>query len=171
LKKLFLSEKSKDIPFFKSVILMCTICESCGVRSSEVKSGTGIEPKGCKYSLRLTDASDLNRDLLKSENASLEIPEIEFSMGDGTLGGKFTTIEGILKDCVAQLNSMDTIFASRDSETSTKAVKMQECIDTLELIHSGKKLDVTIVIDDPSGTSYLQVFILFLSFILFGIFF
>ena len=47
---------------------MCTICESCGVRSSEVKSGTGIEEKGVKYTLKLTDPSDLNRDLLKVKN-------------------------------------------------------------------------------------------------------
>jgi zinc finger protein len=57
-----------DIPYFKSVIIMCTICESCGVRSSEVKSGTGIEEKGVKYTLKLTDPSDLNRDLLKVKN-------------------------------------------------------------------------------------------------------
>ena len=44
---------------------MCTICESCGIRSSEVKSGSGIEEKGIKYTLKLTDPSDLNRDLLK----------------------------------------------------------------------------------------------------------
>lgn len=55
----------QDIPFFKSVIIMCTICESCGIRSSEVKSGSGIEEKGIKYTLKLTDPSDLNRDLLK----------------------------------------------------------------------------------------------------------
>ena len=44
---------------------MCTVCESCGIRSSEVKSGTGIEEKGVKFTLKLTDPSDLNRDLLK----------------------------------------------------------------------------------------------------------
>ena len=44
---------------------MCTICETCGIRSSEVKSGTGIEEKGVKFTLKLTDPSDLNRDLLK----------------------------------------------------------------------------------------------------------
>jgi zinc finger protein len=127
------------------------------VRSSEVKSGTGIEEQGVKYSLKLTDASDLNRDLLKSENASFEIPEIEFCMSEGTLGGKFTTIEGILKDCIAQLSQLDSFFSSGDSEISTKAGRMQDCIDKLDLIQSGKMLDVTIVMDDPSGTSYLQV--------------
>ena len=50
---------------------MCTICESCGIRSNEVKSGTGIEEKGLKYTLKLTDPSDLNRDLLKVKTKKL----------------------------------------------------------------------------------------------------
>ena len=41
-------------------------CDSCGVKDSEVKSGAGIEPKGRKITLRMTDAAmDLNRDVLK----------------------------------------------------------------------------------------------------------
>ena len=62
-----------DIPYFKTVILMCTICEHCGVRSSEVKPGSGIEEKGVKYTLKITDPSDLNRDLLKVTKYTLFI--------------------------------------------------------------------------------------------------
>jgi len=34
---------------------MCTSCDSCGVKSSEIKSGTGIEEKGTKFTLKITD--------------------------------------------------------------------------------------------------------------------
>lgn len=149
--------KLTDIPYFKSVLIMCTYCETCGVKSSEVKSGTGIEEKGVKYSLKLTDPSDLNRDLLKSDTAIFEIPEIEFYMNSGTLGGKFTTIEGILKNCREQLNESCPFSFSGDSETKEKASRMKECLDKIELIENGKMLNVTIVLDDPSGNSYLQV--------------
>ena len=55
-----------DIPHFKEVILMAFNCESCGMKNSEVKSGAGIEPKGKKVTLKMTDAvMDLNRDVLK----------------------------------------------------------------------------------------------------------
>jgi zinc finger protein len=30
-----------EIPFFKSIIVMCTSCDNCGHRSNEVKSGNG----------------------------------------------------------------------------------------------------------------------------------
>lgn len=149
--------KLTDIPYFKSVILMCTVCDACGVKSSEVKSGTGIEEKGVRYELKLTDPSDLNRDLLKSDTAIFEIPEVEFYMNSGTLGGKFTTIEGLLKDSREQLSESCPFSFSGDSETKEKANRMKECLDKLELIQNGKMLDVTIIVDDPSGNSYLQV--------------
>ena len=44
---------------------MATICDACGKRENEVKSASGIEPLGKKITLHMTDASDLNRDILK----------------------------------------------------------------------------------------------------------
>jgi zinc finger protein len=54
-----------DIPHFKQVVLMATNCEFCGLRTNEVKSGTGISDLGTKITLKLTDPSDLSRDILK----------------------------------------------------------------------------------------------------------
>ena len=54
-----------DIPFFKQVVVMATLCDVCGYRSNEVKSGAGISEKGIKISLCITDPSDLSRDVLK----------------------------------------------------------------------------------------------------------
>ena len=54
-----------DIPHFKEVVIMASNCEYCGHRSNEVKSGSGISDMGTKITLKLTDASDLNRDILK----------------------------------------------------------------------------------------------------------
>ena len=44
---------------------MATVCDYCGHKTNEVKSGGGIEPKGTKITLRVTDPSDLSRDVLK----------------------------------------------------------------------------------------------------------
>lgn len=44
---------------------MATLCEVCGYRSNEVKSGAGVSEKGIKISLHITDPSDLSRDVLK----------------------------------------------------------------------------------------------------------
>ena len=54
-----------DIPHFKEVVIMATVCEYCGHKTNEVKSGGGIEPKGKRITLHVTDPSDLSRDVLK----------------------------------------------------------------------------------------------------------
>ena len=56
---------STDIPFFKQVVIMATVCDVCGKRDNEVKSGTGVEPTGTRITLRLTNPTDLSRDILK----------------------------------------------------------------------------------------------------------
>ena len=54
-----------DIPHFKEVVIMATVCEYCGHKTNEVKSGGGIESRGKRITLHITDPSDLSRDVLK----------------------------------------------------------------------------------------------------------
>lgn len=44
---------------------MATVCDACGHKDNEVKGGSGIEPKGTKITLKITDTSDMSRDVLK----------------------------------------------------------------------------------------------------------
>ena len=44
---------------------MATDCDACGYRENEVKGGSGIADKGTRIKLKLTDVSDLSRDVLK----------------------------------------------------------------------------------------------------------
>ena len=53
------------IPHFKEVVIMATVCDFCGRKTNEVKSGGGIEPKGQKITLKVTEVSDFSRDVLK----------------------------------------------------------------------------------------------------------
>ena len=54
-----------EIPHFKEVVIMATSCDYCGHKTNEVKSGGGIEPRGTRITLKITDPSDLSRDVLK----------------------------------------------------------------------------------------------------------
>ena len=54
-----------EIPYFKEVLIMATNCDTCGYRTNEVKSGTGIEPQGIRIEVSVTDTEDLTRDILK----------------------------------------------------------------------------------------------------------
>ncbi|NXG37181.1 ZPR1 protein, partial [Dromaius novaehollandiae] len=144
--------KLVQIPHFKEVIIMATNCDSCGHRTNEVKSGGAIEPQGTRITLRITDPSDMTRDVLKSETCSVEIPELEFELGMGALGGKFTTLEGLLKD-IKDLVERNP-FSLGDSSAPGKVEKLQEF--SRKLLDVKGKTKAHFVMDDPAGNSYLQ---------------
>ncbi|XP_072885935.1 zinc finger protein ZPR1 [Hemitrygon akajei] len=146
--------KLVQIPHFKEVIIMATNCEACGHRTNEVKSGGATEPLGTKISLWITDPSDMTRDLLKSETCSIAIPELEFELGMGILGGKFTTLEGLLAD-VKELIVTKNPFFIGDSNDPEKFVKLKEFASKLDEIMLGKK-EAHLILNDPAGNSYLQ---------------
>ncbi|XP_048199847.1 zinc finger protein ZPR1 [Perognathus longimembris pacificus] len=145
--------KLVQIPHFKEVIIMATNCENCGHRTNEVKSGGAVEPLGTKITLRVTDPSDMTRDLLKSETCSVEIPELEFELGMAVLGGKFTTLEGLLKD-IQELVTKNP-FTLGDSCNPGRSDKIQEFSEKLDQIIQGK-VKAHFIMNDPAGNSYLQ---------------
>ncbi|MBZ3876786.1 Zinc finger protein ZPR1 [Sciurus carolinensis] len=145
--------KLVQIPHFKEVIIMATNCENCGHRTNEVKSGGAVEPLGTRITLHITDPSDMTRDLLKSETCSVEIPELEFELGMAVLGGKFTTLEGLLKD-IRELVTKNP-FTLGDSSNPGQSEKLQEFSQKLDQIIEGN-MKAHFIMNDPAGNSYLQ---------------
>ena len=131
---------------------MATVCEYCGHKTNEVKSGGGIEPKGKKISLNVTDVTDMSRDVLKSETCSLMIPELEFEMGGYALGGRFTTLEGLLDNVLEQVSNNPFGGDSVSSEQKQKLEQFK--IDFISLKEVKKPF--IIILDDPAGNSYIQ---------------
>ncbi|XP_012325879.2 zinc finger protein ZPR1 isoform X1 [Aotus nancymaae] len=145
--------KLVQIPHFKEVIIMATNCENCGHRTNEVKSGGAVEALGTRITLHITDPSDMTRDLLKSETCSVAIPELEFEMGMAVLGGKFTTLEGLLKD-IRELVTKNP-FTLGDSSSPGQTEKLQEFSQKMDQIIEGN-MKAHFIMDDPAGNSYLQ---------------
>ncbi|KAG1970502.1 zinc finger protein ZPR1 [Pimephales promelas] len=146
--------KLVQIPHFKEVIIMATNCDSCGHRTNEVKSGGATEDQGTRITLHLTDPSDMSRDLLKSETCSVLIPELEFELGMAAVGGKFTTLEGLLKD-IKDLIVSKNPFMCGDSFTADRAGKLELFGQKIDKIMAGE-MDVHVILDDPAGNSYIQ---------------
>ncbi|XP_024878175.1 zinc finger protein ZPR1 [Temnothorax curvispinosus] len=145
--------KLTNIPHFKEVIIMATLCESCGHRTNEVKSGGGIEPQGVRIEVTITGKEDFSRDLLKSETCDMEIPELELEVGPAILGGRFTTVEGIVAVMKEQLSS--SITFTGDSSDSETVNRMNTFIARLGEVLDGQR-KVTLILDDPAGNSYVQ---------------
>jgi zinc finger protein len=93
-----------QIPYFREVVLMSFACDECGFKNTEVQFGGEIKEKGCKHRLRVTSAEDLNRQVIKSDTASLLIEELEFEIPAATQKGVINTLQGIINKAVAGLS-------------------------------------------------------------------
>jgi zinc finger protein len=152
--------KMVDIPHFKQVVIMSTVCDLCGYRSNEVKTGGAVPEKGKKIILKVERPEDLARDILKSESCALECPELSLSVNPGTLGGRFTTVEGLLTQVRDDLHQQifdvgddsETGGDSLQAETKANWLKFFEGIDAA--IKGERKF--TVVLTDPLASSYVQ---------------
>ncbi|KAJ2711890.1 nucleolar zinc-finger protein [Coemansia spiralis] len=144
-----------DIPHFQEVIIMSTTCESCGYKSNEVKCGGAIHSRGRRVALTLEDKDDLSRDILKSETSSFKIPELELDMLAGTMGGRFTTIEGLLRQVHSELSERIP-FLDGDSATAERKERFKAFLARVEDAADGKLFPFTITLDDPMAHSYIQ---------------
>ncbi|XP_059142030.1 zinc finger protein ZPR1-like [Physella acuta] len=147
--------KLVNIPHFKEVVIMATTCSKCGHRDNEVKSSGGIEELGQKIDLVINTPEDMARDVLKSELSTLSIPDLDFEMEMGTLGGKFTTVEGLLLDVKTQLKDFNPFFRG-DSSQPQMCEQLSDFCEKIDEIVQGKRTGVHFVLDDASGNSYIQ---------------
>ncbi|SPN98555.1 probable zinc finger protein ZPR1 [Cephalotrichum gorgonifer] len=152
--------KMVDIPRFKQVVLMSTVCDACGYRSNDVKTGGEIPEFGERITLKVTDELDLARDILKSESCALECPELNLSVNPGTLGGRFTTVEGLFTQVRDDLRNQ--IFqgdaasgAGGDSLTSEEKSTWDAFFENLDSAIRGER-EFTVVLSDPLASSYVQ---------------
>ena len=145
-----------EIPHFKEVIVMSTICDGCGYKSNEVKSGGAISQNGKRIFLKMTSVEDLSRDILKSETCALKIPEVELELEPGTLGGRFTTVEGLLSQIYSELDEK-AAFRHGDAVDEKRVAAFDVFLGKLKKVLEMKEGDVfTLILDDPMANSYLQ---------------
>ncbi|ESZ96723.1 putative Zinc finger protein ZPR1 [Sclerotinia borealis F-4128] len=152
--------KMVDIPHFKQVVLMSTVCEHCGYRSNEVKTGGEVPEKGKCITLKVESAVDLARDILKSESCALECPELKLSVNPGTLGGRFTTVEGLLVQVRDDLHQQifdvgDDAGEGGDGMISESKKNWKAFFDGIDEAIKGER-KFTIILRDPLASSYVQ---------------
>ena len=149
------------IPHFKEVIIMGFNCASCGFRTNEVKGGGAIPSLGTTVTLIVSDSDDLKRDVLKSDSAMVTIPELELELGHGTLGGVYTTVEGLMNKIYTNLRDNNP-FAIGDASTNHHSSSLDTnprflaFLDKLQAFARGEQLPFTLEIRDPLGNSFVS---------------
>ncbi|CAI6239819.1 unnamed protein product [Periconia digitata] len=152
--------KMVNIPHFKQVVIMSTVCDHCGYRTNEVKTGGEVPEKGRRITIAVEKKEDLSRDILKSESCAMESAELQLSVEPGTLGGRFTTIEGLLTQVRDDLRSSIYDIGSDkggDSMDTTTKQKWDSFFGQLTKAIEGE-IKFNLVLSDPLASSYVQSF-------------
>ena len=150
------------IPYFKEVILSAIVCPHCGYRTSDVKTGGEFPEKGQRIWLDVESAKDLTRDILKSETCCLKIPACSVDVQPGTMGGRFTTVEGLLTQVRDDLRGAifdtdDVNSLGGDSMPSEQKTAWDAFFDKINSAIRGE-VKYTILMEDPLANSYVQSF-------------
>eukprot|EP00349_Pseudokeronopsis_sp_Brazil_P004420 CAMPEP_0202961622 /NCGR_PEP_ID=MMETSP1396-20130829/5695_1 /ASSEMBLY_ACC=CAM_ASM_000872 /TAXON_ID= /ORGANISM="Pseudokeronopsis sp., Strain Brazil" /LENGTH=155 /DNA_ID=CAMNT_0049681597 /DNA_START=1088 /DNA_END=1555 /DNA_ORIENTATION=- len=133
---------------------MAFCCEVCGYRNSDIKQGGGISEKATRLVLKVESSEDLNRDLYKSDSCVVAIPEIDFAMAPGSLGSKYTTVEGLIDSIHTRLQESNP-FGQGDS--STNSVYLQ-FLDKLLVLKDPSAINwkpFTLVLDDALSSCFI----------------
>ncbi|KAF8709849.1 hypothetical protein HU200_029562 [Digitaria exilis] len=144
---------STKIPYFREVIVMATTCDICGYRNSELKPGGEIPAKGKKITLHVQNAKDLTRDVIKSDSASVKVPEVELELASGTLGGMVTTVEGLIVKICEALKRIHG-FQFGDSTEEWKKKNWEDFNDRLAKLLSLQE-PWTLILDDGLAASFV----------------
>lgn len=139
-----------EIPYFKEVAIMSFECKHCNTINNELQSVGDMQEKGVRYKVRCSKDEDLQRQVVKTEWSEIKIPEIEFEVKRQP--GLVTTIEGLLERAEAGIKQMLELNPNIDEESHEKVkaflTKLMKCKLMME--------DFSLIVDDPSGNSYVQ---------------
>jgi len=152
--------KKTHIPHFKDVIIMATVCENCGYKTNDIKTGGEVPDKGRRITLTIEKIEDMSRDILKSESCALHSDELGLEVQPGTLGGRFTTVEGLLRQVRDQLHGQ--IFdvggygsGGGDSLADNVKGKWTAFFDKLDAAIKAE-FRYSITLSDPLANSFVQ---------------
>lgn len=148
-----------DIPHFKEVIIMAFRCTACGFKDIEVKGGGGVPPQGTVHELRAVPGEsmeiDMRRDVIKSDTASVTIPEVGLELTHGTLGGVYTTVEGLLDKIRSKLEEVNPFATSSvDSSAAEDRARYDAFLGQLDDVVNGR-VPFTLRITDPLANSWV----------------
>jgi zinc finger protein len=141
------------IPYFKEIIVVSFKCNDCGWTNTETMETSEVQPKGSRIAFTASTQEDLNRRIIKSKHAVIEIKELELTIPAMTQRGTMTTIEGLLQKTIDHLRQDQD---RRREEHPELAAKLDDFISSMVLYATGLSLPFTLILDDPTGNSHIE---------------
>lgn len=143
-----LKTKTEKIPYFGEVMESTVLCVECGFKHSDIICLEAKEP--VKYLLKI-DKSKMNARVVKSQSATINIPELGLKVEPGPQSQGFVSnVEGILERFKKAIRT--ALSWSEDEVSRCNALKI---LEGMEEVEKGDKT-VTLIIEDPFGHSMIE---------------
>lgn len=146
-KCLEVTTKTEKIPYFGEVMQSNLLCQKCGYKFSDSICIDQKEP--VMYSIDINKET-LNTRVVKSQSATLSIPEIGLKVEPGPQSqGYVSNIEGVLDRFKKAVET--ALSWAEDDQTKENALKI---LEDVERVRKGEK-SVLMVLEDPFGHSMI----------------
>lgn len=140
------------IPFFKEVLISSFCCEECGYKNSEIQPAGALETHGVSIQVKMIRRTDLDRDVVFSEYCTVKFEELDLEIPPSKKG-QVTTVEGLLKTAYDGMSMTQEQRRLTDPDTSQK---LDGFLQKLKEYMNGDQFPLTLVLDDPSGNSFVK---------------
>ncbi|KAL7253728.1 hypothetical protein ACSBR1_008138 [Camellia fascicularis] len=133
-------------------VLMLSVWSIC--RNNEVQFAGELQPRGCHYQLNFPpgDQKMLNRQVVKSDTATIKIPELDFEIPPEAQRGSLSTVEGIL---LRAADEIEALQEERKKVDPQSAEAIDWFLPKLRACAKGES-SFTIILDDPAGNSFIE---------------
>lgn len=131
----------------EEIVISREKCEECGFEDSDIMIANDLN-KPVRYTLRIEKKEQINARVVKSKNASIEIPELGIKITPGPSSQSYiSNVEGVLMRIEENLEEIKKIKPH-------EVKKIEKLIKEIEEIREGKR-KATLIIFDPSGNSLI----------------
>lgn len=138
--------QTEEIPFFSEILIISTVCPSCGYRLADTQLLRNAEPS--RWELRIEYPEDMMVRVIRSTNGAISIPELGVRIDPGpACEGFISNVEGVLVRVDGVLSNLRSWAESNEERERIDNLK-----ESIARIQEGQ-LPATLVIEDLSGNS------------------
>ena len=126
-------------------------CQHCHFKNSEIQSAGEIQERGSKYTLKLDNMDDFERQVVKSDTAVFRVEDLDIEIPAGR--GQLTNVEGIL---IMVLKDLEADQPRRKRQKPELFEKIDGIVQPLIKMMLGARFPFKISLDDPAGNAWIE---------------